>query len=67
MQTIKLDLKGRPYKKEKVYTYYGFHIHYNGGPGYMLPYYVYLNGSFHCADTLAGAKRIILECMDNVD
>lgn len=53
--------------KEKVYTYYGFRIHYNPRPGYYMPYYIYLRGSFYCADTLAGAKRIIREYMDNVD
>ena len=52
---------------EKTYKYYGFTIHYNSAPGYRLPYYIYLNGSFHCADTMTGAKRIIREYMDNVD
>lgn len=52
---------------EKIYKYRGFIIHYQGAPGYRLPYYIYLNGSFHCADTLAGAKRIIREYMNNVN
>ncbi len=61
METIKLDLKGRPYKREKTYKYYGYTIYFNGGPGYFVPYSVYLNGSFKCADTLAGIKRLIRE------
>ena len=67
METIKTNLNGKPYKKEKCYTYYGFHIHYDGGPGYRMPYYIYLNGAFHCADTLEGAKKIIRDYMDNAD
>lgn len=61
MQTIKLDLNGRPYKREKTYTYYGHLIHYNGGPGYALPYSAYIDGLFKCADTLARIKKLIRE------
>jgi hypothetical protein len=42
-------------------TYKGVQIYKAESCGFMLQWSAYINGLFHCADTLAGIKKMISE------